>query len=403
MNILESVKMAIISVRTNKLRTLLTMLGIIIGISSVITLVALGKGSQNSMTKEFKNGGANRATIYLNRDEEISEELYIEHSDLDAIKRIYGDKLEAISFNQQLGGSITLGRKTHNLNLTGVASDYTKIENMKIKKGRFLVDSDISSQRYSAVIESNMAEKFFSDVNPLGQRITFDVDGQTLSYVIVGVFEKPKSLMGMGSGKQTFSIYAPYTNLEQITGQTMYGEVEMNVKSGENVKSTVTSVVNLLERRHDVVGKKKYVMYTSEGMMKMVNNITGKMTAFVSAIAGISLLVGGIGIMNIMLVSVTERTREIGIRKAIGANKKVVLVQFLVESIIVSGMGGAIGIILGTGFSYGIGKFIKITPSITLSVVFMAFAFSSAIGIFFGLYPANKAANLNIIDALRYE
>ncbi|MCT4620962.1 MAG: ABC transporter permease [Marinisporobacter sp.] len=403
MNILESIKMAIISVRGNKLRTLLTMLGIIIGISSVITLVALGKGSQNSMTKEFKDGGANKAVIYLNEDEVTSEEMNMDHSDLKAIKRIYGSKLEAISFSQGLAGSLTLGRKTYHINLSGVASDYNKIENMTIKKGRFLVPSDISSQRYSAVIESKMAEKFFKDINPLGKRITFDVDGQTLSYVVVGVFEKPKSFMSMSGGKETFNLYAPYTNLEQITGETTYGAIEMNVKSGENVKETVKSVVNLVERRHDIVGKKKYMISTSEGMMKMVNNITGKMTAFVSAIAAISLLVGGIGIMNIMMVSVTERTREIGIRKAIGANKKVVLVQFLVESVIVSGMGGLIGITLGSGLAYTIGKFIKITPSITLSVIAMAFAFSSAIGIFFGLYPANKAANLNIIDALRYE
>ncbi|PAB57227.1 ABC transporter permease [Anaeromicrobium sediminis] len=403
MNILESIKMAILSVRSNKLRTILTMLGIIIGISSVITLVALGKGSQESMNKEFKNIGVNRATIYINEDEYVSEEINMDHNDLDAIKRIYGNEIEAVSFEQTLSGTMNLGRKTYNMNLSGVSSDYNKIDNFKITKGRFLIEGDVLAGRYSTVIESKLAKKFFPSMNPLGKRLTFDVDGQTLSYVIVGVYEKPKSRMMMGGGKETFNLYAPYTNVEQITGETTYNSLEVNVKSGENVKETMNSIVKLLEKRHDVVGKNKYVFYSAESEMKMVNKITGTMTTFISAIAAISLLVGGIGIMNIMLVSVTERTREIGIRKAIGANKQVILVQFLVEAIIVSGMGGLIGITLGSGLAYAVGSFIKITPKVGLNTICIAFAFSASIGIFFGLYPANKAANLNPIDALRYE
>lgn len=298
---------------------------------------------------------------------------------------------------------MTVGRKTHHIKLTGVSSDYSKIDKIKITKGRFLIENDIASQRYSAVVESKLAKKFFPAQNPLGKRVTFDVDGQILAYIIVGVFEKPKSFMGMAGGKEIFNMYVPYTNLEQITGQNIYPSIEMNIKNGEDVKSVVTSIKNFLEKKHNIAGKRKYIISTAQGQMKMVNKITGTMTTFISAIAAISLLVGGIGIMNIMLVSVTERTREIGIRKAIGATKRIILTQFLIESIIVSGMGGIIGIALGSGFSFLIAKFIKITPSITFSAILIAFGFSASIGIFFGLYPANKAANLNPIDALRYE
>ena len=200
-----------------------------------------------------------------------------------------------------------------------------------------------------------------------------------------------------------FNAYTPLSVANRINEVEKYGMLDINVKKGENVKATLKSIVSILERKHDAVGKKYYQMQTMESQMKMMSKFTGTITTFVAAIAAISLLVGGIGIMNIMLVSVTERTREIGIRKAIGAKKKDILSQFMIESIIVSGIGGVIGIVLGIGFAAIGTKLMKVPLAISPSVVMIAFFFSALIGVFFGIYPANKAAKLNTIDALRYE
>lgn len=201
----------------------------------------------------------------------------------------------------------------------------------------------------------------------------------------------------------SFNVYTPLSVGKRITETEMYGGLEVNVKKDQNVKETVKGIISVLERKHDASGKKMYQMFTMESQMKMMNKFTGTITTFVSAIAAISLLVGGIGIMNIMLVSVTERTREIGIRKAIGAKKKDILSQFMIESVIVSAIGGMIGIITGIGFAAIGTKIMKVPLAVDPKVVFFAVLFSALIGVFFGMYPANKAAKLNTIDALRYE
>jgi len=386
------------------------MLGIIIGISSVIALVGLGQGSKKAMTKEFENTGVNRAYVYLNEGMEgdsngmVTDEDMITHNDMNIIERVYGSKLEGVSPVLSLGGSMNQGRVTYNINISGVTEKYNKIENIKMASGRFLSGEDVVNERNVAVIEQKMAEKFFKGEDPVGKMITMDTGDQSQTYRVVGTFTKPKALLTMGaSNKNTFDIYTPYTQVERITGENTFSYLDINVKEGENIKRTVKGIVNIIERKHGSVGKNIYMMSTAESQLKMVNNVTGNLTKFISAIAAISLLVGGIGIMNIMLVSVTERTREIGIRKALGANKKDILRQFMIEAIIVSGCGGIIGISLGIGFSYLGALVIKIQPSISLTIVLGAFLFSAMIGVFFGLYPANKAAKLNTIDALRYE
>ncbi|MCH4886936.1 FtsX-like permease family protein [Acidaminobacter sp. JC074] len=407
MNISESIKMAVSSIKSNKMRSLLTMLGIIIGISSVIALVTLGNGQKSMMTKEFSQVGANRATIYVGNYSEEMENMdmdpyMITNQDLDMINRIYGDKLEGISPSANFAGSLVQGRKTYTLSFKSVAESYNKIENMTITGGRFFSKDDVEGERQVAVVDQKMVDDYYKGQSPIGQMIQVDVNGQTEVFRIIGIYTKQASSMERSSGN-SFTLYTPLSVGTRINEMDGYESLEANVKKGHDVKTTMNKIVQILARKHDAVGKNMYQMYSMESQMKMMNKFTGTITLFVSAIAGISLLVGGIGIMNIMLVSVTERTREIGIRKAIGAKKKDILSQFMIESIIVSGIGGIIGIICGIGLAYVGTKLMKVPLAVDPKVVLIAVGFSALIGVFFGMYPANKAAKLNTIDALRYE
>lgn len=408
MNIKESLKMAFSAIRSNKMRTLLTMLGIIIGISSVITLVTLGNGSKLMMTKEFETYGSNRAYVYVSSgqgDENESTDMeayYMKPNDLEMINRIYGNKLEGISFVSGFSGSFVQGRKTYMVSFSGVSESYKDIENMTLESGRFLSKDDIKSEKQVIVVEDKMVKKYYNNVSPIGQMLTVDVGNQTQTFRIVGVYSKPATMMA-AEVTNSFSVYTPYSLASSINESDSYAYFEANIKEGNDVKATLKSIVSILERKHDAIGKGYYIISTAESQMKMMDKLTGTITLFVTAVAAISLLVGGIGIMNIMLVSVTERTREIGIRKAIGAKRKDILTQFMIESIIVSGVGGLIGIVLGMGMAQIGAKLIKIPPSTDPKIILIAFAFSALIGVFFGIYPANKAAGLNTIDALRYE
>lgn len=407
MHISESIKMAISAIRSNKMRSLLTMLGIIIGISAVIALVTLGNGQKSMMTKEFSQYGANRANIYVSGDNEEMENMdydkfLITDQDVEMIKRIYGDRLDGISASANFAGTIDRGRKTYNINFNSVSESYNNIENMKIVSGKFFTEEDVNNDRQVAVVSQKMVDNYFNGQSPMGEILQVDVDGQTEVFRIIGVYKSQTSALVRESA-DTFTVYTPVSIGKRINEMDGYYALEMNVKKGHDVKTTVTNIVHVIERRHEATGKKMYQMLTMESQMKMMNKFTGTITTFVSAIAAISLLVGGIGIMNIMLVSVTERTREIGIRKAIGAKKKDILSQFMIESIIVSGIGGIIGIICGIGFASIGTKLMKVPLSIDPKVVLIAVGFSALIGVFFGIYPANKAAKLNTIDALRYE
>lgn len=406
MNIAESMKMAFSAIRSNKMRSLLTMLGIIIGISSVIALVTLGNGSKAMMTKEFSAYGANRATVYLSDDdEETSEDIYtylVTENDIEMIERIYGDKLEGVSAMDGFMGSVAKGRKSYNVTFNGVSASYNKIDNLTLEEGRFFTKEDVENERQVVVIEKKMLEGYYDGTSPVGQVITVDVNGQSETFRIIGVYSKPPSNFQQESDL-SFNAFTPISIGARINETEGYGGLEINVKKGYDVKETSNSIISILERTHDAKGKNVYRVFTMESQLKMMSKFTGTITTFVAAIAAISLLVGGIGIMNIMLVSVTERTREIGIRKAIGAKKKDILSQFMIESIIVSGIGGVIGIIMGIGFAMIGTGLMKVPLTVDPGVVMFAFLFSAMIGVFFGIYPANKAAKLNTIDALRYE
>lgn len=405
MNFLESIKVSLSAISTNKLRSILTMLGIIIGISSVITVVTLGEGSKNAIGKEFENFGLGRAYIGTDMRESILKKDKIKTSDVELIRKVYEGKLLAVIPRVTKNAKIKMTKESIDVVLTGANENYQNIDNIEMVKGRYVSSSDVKSKRLSAVIDEKIANKVFKTKDILGKTIDVNMGYRTLTVTVVGVFKKPKSnLEGLQDGDDTCKVYVPITSLEKVVGQdNVYDGIDLNVDNSENVNDVTAKIVKLLERRHGNKDKKLYKVYTAEQEMSSINKVTDIVRVVLSIIAAVSLVVGGIGVMNIMLVSVTERTREIGIRKAIGARRKDILTQFLVETLIISGIGGIVGTILGVGISFIISKVIKIPITISLSVIFIAFIFSGGIGILSGIYPANKASKLDPIDALRYE
>ncbi len=405
MSIWESVTVALEAIFSNKMRSLLTMLGIIIGISSVITIVALGDGTQSLIQKEFESFGVQRAYLSINRNESFSEKDYITTADMEAILAAFPNEIKGISPYAGDMAKMQKNNKTITLQLNGVNGQYDQIENIDMAYGRFIMDEDIKNVRQVAVIDSDLALQLFGRLNVIGETISTTVRDQSVSLSIIGVFEKKKSTFAQFGMDDNSSVYTPIpviTNLQAKNGDSFSG-VDINFQQDVAANATLQKIITLMERRHNNAGENLYRSYTAESEMAMVDQIMGILTLVIGAIAAISLLVGGIGVMNIMLVSVTERTKEIGIRKAIGAKYKDIMSQFLIESMIISAMGGIIGIVFGLTTSTIIALIVGFPPSISIGAVIIATIFSSAVGIFFGYYPAKKAAKLDPIDALRYE
>lgn len=403
MNIVESIKVAISAIWANKMRSLLTMLGIIIGISSVITVVAIGEGSQNMIDKEFEQFGAGKAFLSLNWSEDYNETDFITNEDMEALRETFKDETKAII--PSIGGRGKVSTKTKEMEIGTYAANenYKEIAKINMLSGRFLIEEDVKASRNVGVIDKKLAKEIFGRTNVVGENLEVKINDRPVNLSIVGVYEEPKSNLAAMNGGSQGVVYLPYTVMTKLSGDDSYFGLEITFEKGIDMNSTRSKMLTILNRRHDVHNRELFQLQTAEEELSSINKITGIITAVIGAIAAISLLVGGIGVMNIMFVSVTERTREIGIRKAIGAKRRDILLQFLVESVIVSGIGGVIGTILGVLFSTIISVFIKIPPSVSLKTVLIAWTFSAGVGIFFGIYPANKASKLDPIDALRYE
>ncbi|MGF7059825.1 ABC transporter permease [Brassicibacter mesophilus] len=406
MNFLESISVALSSLWGNKMRSFLTMLGIIIGISSVITIVALGQGSQAQIGSEFEKYGANRVALMMNWDEDPRYEERYDDEDIETIRRVFGDEITGISASFSLSGTALKGREDSPLNIYGVNEDFGKLTNLDVIEGRFLIESDIKGSRKVCVIDKKLAEKLFKRTDVLGEKLTIDTGYSKMSMTIVGVYQTPggtiENLNQQFMGETT-SFYMPISITKKMGFGDKYYGLQVGIADSDRIDEVSKEIVKVIERKHRNVGKNYYIYYSAKQEMDMMNQILGVLSKVVGAIAGISLVVGGIGVMNIMLVSVTERTREIGIRKAIGATRKDILVQFLVEAMIISGTGGLIGTLLGLIFQSLIAMSIGIPPTVSIGTILIAVLFSAAVGIFFGIYPANKAAKLDPIDALRYE
>ncbi|MGB3367464.1 MAG: ABC transporter permease [Acidaminobacteraceae bacterium] len=407
MNFIESLKISLNAIWVNKMRSMLTMLGIIIGISSVIAVVALGNGSEAAIGKEFESIGVKRIYITTNYEKELQRKDYITHEDMNSLERVFKDKITALAQGVNTSGTVNnrTTKKEVSVNINGADTDSMDLLNVELLKGRFIVDADILSKTSVAIIDESLAIDIFGRKDVVSEKIVIDRGGSSFTYVVVGIYEMPKSSLNNAFGfTPPKNIYVPMTTLEKSLGigDRIFG-IDINLSNDADVDKAIEDMTMFLERRHKAVGSDNYIGFSAEQQLDIINNVLGILTAVVSAIAAISLLVGGIGVMNIMLVSVTERTREIGIRKALGARHKDILMQFLVESVIISGIGGIIGTLLGIGFSYGIAYMIKIPPSTDVKTVVIAWIFSAGVGVIFGLYPANKASKLDPIDALRYE
>jgi len=392
-NLLESVRVALEGIMTSKLRSFLTTLGIVIGIAAVIAVVAIGQGGRAVLMAEMEKIGTNIFAIYVDwrSDKKITGREF-NLSDVAVIK----DKVPDITHLSPVNNSLCdiRGPKDQKTGrVIGVSSDYFYIRKFNMKEGHFFTEEDDAGKRRVAVLDEELAGQVFGRAEALGSMITLN----STPFLVVGILAKSESALGFSENP---GVYVPI-QAWQVMFDNQVQELEGSAASKEKVDEAMGQAVKVLERRHQTPGK--YAGMSMEQEMQAANKITGIMTLIIGAIAGISLFVGGIGVMNIMLVSVTERTREIGIRMALGARRRDILVQFLIESIMLCLLGGIIGMALGAGGAYLIAKLAKWPPLVSWWTALLAFAFSAFIGVVFGLLPANKAARLNPIEALRRE
>ncbi len=388
MNLTQSFKMAIKSVSASKMRTFLTMLGIIIGVCAVIVLVSVVQGSTGSITESIESLGANSITLNFTGRNSTKNVTYEEMQDF------LEENNEYVSYVvPNITARSMIKYRTSNImsSVVGTTKDYTEVNNRDISQGRFINDIDIERRRKVAVIGSFNAQELFGFDTPIGNLIKINNE----IFEVVGVLE-PISDSEEGSSDDTVII--PYSSGRTVFGTKKISSYTVWASTAENVEEATNRLKSFL---FDKFGDEDdYSVISIASMMDALDDITGMMALLTAGIAGISLVVGGIGIMNIMLVSVTERTREIGIRKAIGAKRSSIMSQFLIEAAIVSCMGGIIGIILSCIGTALLGGVMGIDAFPSVGVMLGAFAFSAAIGIFFGWAPASKASKLNPIDAL---
>ncbi|WML36783.1 ABC transporter permease [Clostridium sp. OS1-26] len=404
MNIGESFQSAMQSVRTNKLRSFLTMLGIIIGISSVITIVSIGDGAKLYVKNQFQDIGTNVINFKMNSntDEGIKERDYYTLEDIKLLKEKVS---EITSIEASIGdiGSVKNGNnKSKRMYVSGTNAGSTRLNGIEVVAGRYISEADVEAIRNVAVIDNKTAEKFFGGADAVGKSAKLNVQDKTISVTIIGVFKEKGSEIGEALNENMpGSAIIPITIGDRIFKDTYISFLTVNVSDMKNADQITAKILKILENKHQ--NKNKYIAEQGFKELATVDKMLSMLTLGLGAIAAISLVVGGIGVMNIMLVSVTERTREIGIRKAIGAKTKDIKLQFLMESVILCLIGGAIGTVFGISLGKVASIFIHIEIPVSIKVILLAFGFSSAVGIFFGLYPAGKAAKLDPIEALRYE
>ncbi len=406
MNISNLFKIAIRALVRNKLRAVLTMLGIIIGVASVIAMLAIGEGTKKNIQGQMSSMGTNLIMVMPNMQQRggvslgASSSMVLKMSDVEALRN-EATALSEVSPQVTASGQVIYGNQNTQTTVYGVSEEYLAIRKLTIESGRIFNAGEIRGLSKVCIIGQTVVENLFEKgADPVGLSIRI----KNLPFEIIGVLED-KGESGMGQDQDDL-ILAPYTTVQRRLAAIDYiNGIYASAVTEEKSAAAIEEVTEILRRTHKLKESEEddfRVMSQSE-LLDTVSSITDIMTYLLGAIAGISLLVGGIGIMNIMFVSVTERTREIGLRMSIGGRGRDILWQFLVESIIMSIIGGALGVVFGYLIARGAGSLMNSPAVVTTQSIILAFAVCFVIGVFFGWYPARKAANLNPIDALRYE
>ena len=408
MNSLKFLKDAIVSLTANKLRTALTMLGIVIGVASVVSMMAIGQGASSSITSQIESMGTN--LVYITAINQGSNPQPVTLSDAEAIISSGGaPSVMAVASSVQRSMDVAYAGTSTTTTVMGATTNYSKVRNTPVESGRFISQSDIDNHATVAVIGRDVVDELFgSEVGVLGQKIRISSN----LYQVVGILEK-KGGTAIGSSDNQVIVPISTAQVRIISGSQARDEVSqisVQVADADHVSSAISEVTAILRARHNIRldDEDDFNVLSQEAFTEAATEITGVLTIFLGGIAAISLLVGGIGIMNIMLVSVIERTREIGLRKAVGARDSDILLQFLIESLIIGLAGGILGVLGGLGISRlikGVAAFgnTSLNPVVSLSSILLAVGFSVAVGLVFGLYPANRASKLEPVEALRTE
>jgi putative ABC transport system permease protein len=405
MNVGQLILEALESLNANKVRSTLTMLGIIIGVAAVIAMLSIGSGAQNAITSQISKIGANLLYVMQDRDAANPRPLTIEDAEAMASAR-YAENILHVAPILQGNAQVSIPGESTSATIIGITPVYFDVQTVEVAEGVAINQSHLDKLSAVVLLGSQTAEDLFGKSTGVVGR-TVRIQGQL--FRVIGVL---KEQGGSGFGNTDDRVLAPLTTAQlRLMRRDYPGQIDqiyVQATSSETVDAAQADLVQLLRARHRTLGEDDFSIMSTQALLETASQVTGILTAFLGGIAGVSLLVGGIGIMNIMLVTVSERTREIGLRKAIGARKDDIRIQFLVESSLLSLGGGVIGILVGWGISVGISQLASalgttLEASVELWAVLLATMFSASVGLFFGIYPANRAANLQPVEALRTE
>lgn len=406
MNFRENIRVALRGLKSNKLRSVLTMLGIIIGVGAVIIMVAIGQGAKASVAEQIQGLGSNLLIVSPGQSDiggikgGIGSLTNMTMDDVKAIEN-EADAVANVAPSTSKQVQVVYGSQNTSTQVIGTTPSYTDVRNQQASIGRFFTDQEVDDNAQVAVIGTSVVENLTGNANAniVGQTININ----QVPFQVIGILESKGS---SGTSNNDDQILVPISSAQnRLIGSKSVHTIYVEAKSSDLMQIANAEITQILRQQHGLSfnAANDFTITSQSDIMSTAEGVSQSLTLLLSGVAAISLLVGGIGIMNIMLVSVTERTREIGIRKAIGAKRKAIMLQFLIEAVIISMFGGILGILFGAGGSSLLNKFAGMSSQITMSPVIMAFAFSVAIGIIFGVFPAQKAAKLHPIDALRYE
>ena len=412
MTLWESFRIALRALGRNKMRTALTMLGVIIGVGAVISLVALGTGAERRVTESISALGTNQINIFPSTPRirfggsftGFTPVATLTEEDAQAIATHFPQTVAGVAPTARGQVTAKLGDKTYQTSAVGTTPDYRSVNNASVKLGRFISAADVDGRVKVAVLGPTVVEQLMGspDADPVGMVVQLN----RLSFKVIGVL-KTKGSGTFGQDQDDMVIIPVSTALRRVFNRTYLSNLSVEASSKGTIDLATEQISRLLRQRHHLQppfpDNDDFMVRSQTSLLEAFTTMTATMTSLLAGIAVVSLVVGGIGIMNIMLVSVTERTREIGLRKAVGATSRDILLQFLIESCVVAAVGGMIGILVGVLGSKVLGKILQTPSAITLQSVIEAVVVSTAIGLFFGIYPAQKASRLNPIEALRYE